>query len=257
MTSTDQKASPKKAELHRMVMDKHICPYGLKSKHLLERKNFEVDDHWLTDRPETDAFKEKHDVKTTPQIFINGARIGGYDDLRRYFDLPVPDKQATSYVPVIAIFATSLLMALGLSWAMFGTLFNIRLPELFVATAMCILGIQKLQDVEQFSTMFLNYDLLARRWVPYGYFYPFGETVAGVLMLSGALIWLAAPIALFIGTIGAVSVIKAVYIDRRELKCACVGGSSKVPLGFVSLTENLIMIAMGIWMPLRMFVLGW
>ena len=38
---------------------------------------------------------------------------------------------------------------------------------------------------------------------------------------------------------------KAVYIDKRELKCACVGGSSNVPLGFVSLTENLMMIGDG------------
>ncbi len=257
MSDRSTQDTAKTAELHRMVTDDHICPYGLKSRHLLKRQGFEVDDQWLTTRAETDAFKEKHDVKTTPQTFIDGERIGGYDDLRRYFGLSVPDKDSTSYTPVIAIFATSLLMALSLSWGMFGTVLTIRLPELFVATAMCILGIQKLQDVEQFSTMFLNYDLLARRWVPYGYVYPFGETLAGVLMLSGALIWLAAPVALVIATMGAISVFKAVYIDRREIKCACVGGNSKVPLGFVSLTENLIMIAMGIWMPIRMFVLGW
>jgi hypothetical protein len=53
------------------------------------------------------------------------------------------------------------------------------------------------------------------------------------------------------GAIGALSVFKAVYIDRRELKCACVGGSSNVPLGFVSLTENLMMIAMAVWMLAR------
>ena len=57
-----------------------------------------------------------------------------------------------------------------------------------------------------------------------------------------------APIALFVGTVGAVSVFKAVYIDKRELKCACVGGNSNVPLGFVSLTENIVMMAMGVWM---------
>lgn len=44
------------------------------------------------------------------------------------------------------------------------------------------------------------------------------------------------------------SVFKAVYIDKRELKCACVGGSSRVPLGFVSLTENLAMVGMALWM---------
>ena len=75
--------------------------------------------------------------------------------------------------------------------------------------------------------MFLNYDLLARRWVRYGKIYPFGEAFAGILMVAGALTWLSAPVALFIGTVGAVSVFKAVYIDKRELKCACVGGDSK------------------------------
>jgi hypothetical protein len=45
-----------------------------------------------------------------------------------------------------------------------------------------------------------------------------------------------------------VSVIKAVYIEKRELTCACVGGGSNVPLGFVSLLENVTMIAMAFWM---------
>jgi hypothetical protein len=99
--------------------------------------------------------------------------------------------------------------------------------------------------------MFLNYDLLARKWVRYGYLYPFGEALAGILMISGALVWLSSPIALFIGTVGAISVFKAVYLDKRELKCACVGGSSNVPLGFVSLTENLMMMGMGIWMLIK------
>ena len=113
---------------------------------------------------------------------------------------------------------------------------------------MVVLALLKLQNIETFSTMFLNYDLLAKRWVPYSYIYPFAEGVAGVLMVAGALTWLSVPIALTIGTIGAVSVFKAVYIDKRELKCACVGGSSNVPLGFISLTENLMMVAMAIWM---------
>jgi len=74
------------------------------------------------------------------------------------------------------------------------------------------------------------------------------EGLAGVLMIAGALKWISIPVALFIGTVGAVSVFKAVYIDKRALKCACVGGSSNVPLGFISLTENLMMIAMAVWM---------
>lgn len=246
----------KTATLYRMVMPDHLCPFGLKSKDLLERQGFAVEDHPLTTRDETEAFKKEHGVETTPQTFIGGDRIGGYDDLRTHFGKKVKGADETSYQPVIAIFSVAFLMALSVSWYTFGTVFSIRAVEWFIAISMCILAIQKLQDIESFSTMFLNYDLLAQRWVRYGYVYPFGEALAGVLMIAGELIWIAAPVALFIGTVGAASVFKAVYIDKRELKCACVGGSSNVPLGFVSLTENMMMIAMAIWMPIRMLWLG-
>lgn len=231
-----------------MVMPDHICPYGLKSKDLLEREGFAVEDHPLETRAATDAFKAQHNVEATPQTFIDGQRIGGYDDLREYFGKDVADPDATSYQPVIAIFAVAALMALATSWAAFGALLTMRAAEWFIAFSMVMLAVQKLQDVRSFSMMFLNYDLLARRWVRYGYVYPFAEAFAGILMISGVLTFLSAPVALCIGTIGAVSVIKAVYIDKRELKCACVGGNSNVPLGFISLTENLMMIAIGVWM---------
>ncbi|MBU4531472.1 MAG: glutaredoxin [Hoeflea sp.] len=231
-----------------MVTDDHICPYGLKSKDLLERKGFAVEDHPLTSREETDAFKSKHDVETTPQTFIDGERIGGFDALQDHFGEEKHDPGATSYQPVIAIFAVAALMALAVSWAAFGTFFTVRTAEWFIAISMCILAIQKLQDLESFQMMFITYDLLAMRQLRYAKIYPFGEALAGVLMIAGVLIWLAAPVALFIGTIGAISVIKAVYVDKRELKCACVGGGSNVPLGFISLTENLMMVAMAIWM---------
>jgi glutaredoxin len=238
----------RKASIHRMVMPDHTCPYGLKALDLLKRKGFEVDDHWLRTREETEAFKARHGVPTTPQIFIGGQRIGGYDDLRRYFGKAVRDPEAPTYRPVIALFSVSALLALAVSWAATGALLTTDALMWFISIAMALLAMLKLQDVEKFSSMFLNYDLLAKRWVPYSYIYPFAELTAGVLMTARALNWLSIPVALFIGTIGALSVFKAVYIDKRELKCACVGGSSNVPLGFVSLTENLMMVGMALWM---------
>jgi glutaredoxin len=236
------------AVIHRMVLPGHTCPYGLKALHLLRSRGFDVKDSWLTSRAETDAFKAEHDVKTTPQIFISGKRIGGHDDLRRHLGLKVAEPGATSYRPVAALFAITALMAMAASHAVLGSSFTMRAVEWFIGFSMAVLALLKLQDVDRFATMFLNYDLLAKRWVPYGTVYPFAEGLAGILMIAGALTWLSVPIALFIGTIGAVSVFKAVYIDRRDLKCACVGGSSNVPLGFVSLTENVMMVAMAIWM---------
>ena len=239
------------ATLYRMVTGDHLCPFGLKSLDLLEREGFEVEDNRLTTKVETEAFKAEHGVKTTPQTFIDGERVGGYEALRRHLGKSVEDPDAMTYQPVIAVFGMAALMALAASWAAFGELLTLRAAEWFIAISMCILAILKLRDVESFSNMFLGYDLLARRWVRYAYLYPFGEALAGVLMLAGALLWIAIPVALVIGTIGAVSVFKAVYVDRRELKCACVGGDSNVPLGFISLTENLMMVAMAIWMLIK------
>jgi hypothetical protein len=207
-------SNAKTATLYRMVMEQHICPYGLKSKDLLERQGFTVEDRPLTTRAETDAFKAE---------------------------------------PVIALFTMTFLMALAAAFVATGAWFSILTAEWFVAFSMCGLAYLKLRDIESFSTMFLNYDLLAKRWVRYSYLYPFGEALAGVLMIAGVAMWLAIPVALFIGTIGAVSVFYAVYIQKRELKCACVGGDSNVPLGFISLTENIFMVGMALWMSYKLF----
>lgn len=249
-------AVTRKAVIHRMVVPHHTCPYGLKAKDLLQRSGYEVEDHHLTTREQTDAFKAQHGVATTPQVFIGGERIGGYDDLRRFLGKPVTDPRATSYRPVIALFVMTALMAIAASYAVTGSAFTLHAAEWFIGFSMVVLALLKLQNIEGFATMFLNYDLLAQRWVRYSYIYPFAEALAGILMIAGALMWLSIPVALFIGTIGAISVFKAVYIDKRELKCACVGGDSNVPLGFVSLTENLMMVGMAIWMLLKPMGVG-
>ncbi|APE45546.1 glutaredoxin [Sulfitobacter alexandrii] len=244
----DRQTDRQTATLYRMVMPDHLCPFGLKAKDLLEREGFEVEDHHLETREETDRFKDRENVETTPQVYIGGQRIGGYVELRVHLGHDDAEDDGKSYRPVIALFAMAFAMSMALCLLSFGTVLTIMVLPKFVATAMCLLALQKLQDVESFSTMFLNYDLLARRWVRYGKIYPYAEGLAGVLMLAGVATWLSAPVAFFIGTVGAVSVFKAVYIDKRELKCACVGGDSNVPLGFISLTENLMMVAMAIWM---------
>jgi glutaredoxin len=243
----------KKAILYRMVMPGHTCPFGLKSKDLLERKGFEVEDHYLETREDTDAFMREYDVKTTPQTFIDDERIGGHDDLQVHFGKKDPNADDTTYQPIIALFSIAALLALAFAWFALPSVFAWQTLGWFISISMVLLGLQKLKDIESFSTMFLNYDLLAKRWVRYGYVYPFVETGAGLLMTATVLPWLSIPGALFIGTLGAVSVIKAVYIDKRDLKCACVGGDSSVPLGFVSLTENLMMVGMAVVMTIVIF----
>ncbi|PTT99527.1 glutaredoxin family protein [Pseudomonas sp. HMWF031] len=229
--------------LYRMVTKEHICPYGLRSKDLLEREGYLVEDNHLTSRNDTDDFKQKHGVETTPQTFIEEKRIGGYDELRKYFGKGEAGQNGTTYAPVIAIFSVAALLSLAFQFFVSEDFISIRTLVLFIAFSMTLLAVQKLKDLYSFTNSFITYDLLAMRWLRYGYIYPFLEAYAGIGMVAQLPAIAVAPFSLFIGTVGAISVFKAVYVDKRELKCACVGGDSNVPLGFVSLSENIFMIA--------------
>jgi len=105
----------------RMVTPERTCPWVLKALDLLKREWFEVEDHPLKSREQTDAFKAKHQVETTPRTFIGEQRGGGYIDLREYLGKEVKDKGACTYFPVIALFGMSLAMTLAASWAAYGT----------------------------------------------------------------------------------------------------------------------------------------
>ena len=74
----------KTATLYRMVLPEHTCPFGVRAKAMLEENGYSVEDRVLQSREEVDAFEEKQGVATTPQVFIDGKRIGGSDDLERW-----------------------------------------------------------------------------------------------------------------------------------------------------------------------------
>ncbi len=193
----------KNATLYRMVTPEHLCPWGLKAKDQLVRAGYEVDDHHLKSKAEDKAYKAENGVDETPQVFIEGERIGGYDEMRKFLGKPPEPKEGTTYLPVIVVFAVTFLMAVSASFLLPESFALVRVIELFIAFSMCVLAVLKLRDLSSFSNQFLSYDLLARSYVPYAYVYPFVEAGAGILMISGLLPYLAAPSALIIGLIGA------------------------------------------------------
>lgn len=220
--------------LYRMSTHEHECPWGLMAVALLKAKDIDFEDHKLASKAETEAFKATHQVTTTPQIFIENKRIGGYTDLAAWFEVEA-EGAAYSYTPVIALSATAGLVAWSAALGISG----------FMGTSLSMLASLKLMDLESFTEGFGKYDLITQRVKPYGKAFPFLELLLGLGFLSGT-----APVvtgfgSLVLGTSGAISVFKAVYIDKLSLNCACVGGNSKAPLGVVSFLENAIMIVMG------------
>lgn len=78
--------SERKAVLYRMKLPTHECPYGLRAKEMLEDAGYQVDDRLLTTREQVDALEEELGVPTTPQVFIDGQRIGGSEELAQYLE---------------------------------------------------------------------------------------------------------------------------------------------------------------------------
>ena len=79
-------ADQRTAVLYRMVLPDHTCPFGVRAKELLEEQGFDVEDNILASREEVEGFKAEHGVDTTPQVFIDGERIGGSEELSAYLE---------------------------------------------------------------------------------------------------------------------------------------------------------------------------
>ena len=222
-------------QLYRMSMPEHECPWGLKAIALLQERGIAFEDHRLTTQAEVDSFKEQHGVPTTPQIFSDDERIGGYTELAARLGADV-ERPEYSYTPVIAVFGSTLLMALVLGG---------NLIQQFMGISICALAMLKLMDVESFAASFVKYDLATQRWRGWGRLYPGVELLIGLGFLFNPPLPVAGWAALLIGVPGMASVIKAIYIDKLALNCACVGGNTKTPLGIISFSEYAMLTLMG------------
>lgn len=221
--------------LYRMDLPDHACPWGLKARQLLQDQGIPFTDHPLTSQAAVQAFKQAHQVATTPQIFIGTERIGGYTDLAARLQVKA-EAADYSYTPVVAVFGTALLVDGAIGGGVMG----------FMGLALAMLAMLKLMDVGAFASSFLKYDLISQRWPLYARLYPGLELLAALGFLAGRAQAATGLLALVLGSAGMVSVYKAVVIDKLALNCACVGGNSRAPLGLVSFSENLMMAVMGI-----------
>ena len=108
----------------------------------------------------------------------------------------------------------------------------------------------KLMDLKGFAQGYSTYDLLAQKWLGYGYIYPFIELAFGFLMLSGYhpewLLWTEFAVMAFSGLGVAAKLAKG-----EEFMCACLGTFLKVPLTKVTLVEDFGMAALALILLLK------
>jgi hypothetical protein len=117
----------------------------------------------------------------------------------------------------------------------------------FMASFFLVFSFFKLLNLKGFAESYAMYDVLAIRVPAYGYVYPFIELALGLAFLTGfnpmATNW-ATIVVMGFSSIG---VIQSV-VSKKKIQCACLGAVFNLPMSTVTIIEDLLMVAMAIFM---------
>ena len=160
---------------------------------------------------------------------------------------PATPEPKSSYYPLVLILFYLLGTAGLAEVALVGGFDWMRAMRHFMAGFFLVFSFFKLLDVPSFAMSYSSYDIVAKRWLGYGYLYPFLELGLGAAYLADV-----SPVATNIATIiimgvSTVGVLQSV-LARRKIQCACLGTVFNLPMSSVTLIEDGLMIGMAIAM---------
>ncbi|SDN93083.1 Copper chaperone CopZ [Rhodoferax sp. OV413] len=157
---------------------------------------------------------------------------------------PVPAALAPSWFATYRPLLLILAYILGASMLVQGAqVHGMETMRYFMAGFFLVFSFFKLLDVPAFADAYAGYDLLARRWRPWGHIYPYVELALGVAYLANfAPLWTNA-VTLVVMGFSAIGVIGAV-LDKRAIRCACLGTVFQLPMSTVTIIEDVGMVLM-------------
>ncbi len=101
----------------------------------------------------------------------------------------------------------------------------------------------KLLDLQGFAMSYLSYDIVAQRWIGYGYLYPFIELALGIAYLTHFDPIITNSVTLVVMSVSTIGVLRSV-LRKSKFKCACLGTVFNLPMSTVTLVEDGLMVAM-------------
>lgn len=105
----------------------------------------------------------------------------------------------------------------------------------------------KLLNIKGFSITFSRYDLLGKNIPGFAVSYPFLELCLGVAFLTNSLL-ITANLATLIFMISQCIGVGNVLRKKEIIQCACLGSSINLPVSYLTLIENLVMVSMSSYM---------
>lgn len=147
-----------------------------------------------------------------------------------------------TYKPLLLVFAFILGISLLTAFNSNENFLRVAMNH-FMAGFFIVFAFFKLLDIRGFADSYSTYDVLAKKWYGYGFVYPFIELALGISYL---LQWqpqytnIATIVVMGFSSIG---VIQSV-VNKRKIKCACLGAVFNLPMSTVTIIEDLLMVAM-------------
>ena len=157
--------------------------------------------------------------------------------------------QSNQYYPLFLIAGFITIVSLATSFN--GNIYAYEYFELkmflhnFMTGFFLVFSFFKLLDVKAFAESFQMYDLLAAKLPVYGKIYPFIELGLGILCLVHFQLNYVYWADIIIMGFGALGVIQSV-VNKRKIKCACLGTVFNLPMSTVTIIENSLMVLIGI-----------
>ncbi len=122
----------------------------------------------------------------------------------------------------------------------------------FMGLFFIVFSFFKMLDLQGFPDSFRMYDPLAKRVPIYAKIYPFIETILGLMFLLRFKVEIALIVTLVILGITTIGVTKTL-LDKRSIRCACLGTALKLPMTEATFIENAIMLVMAVILLINIF----
>lgn len=156
----------------------------------------------------------------------------------------------STYKPLLLIFGYILGITLLIEYNN-GSFIWMSWMSHFMAGFFLVFSFFKLLNLKGFAESYAMYDVVAKKWDGWGFIYPFVELVLGIAFLTGFNPFVTNAITFVIMTVSIIGVLQSV-LNKRKIKCACLGDVFNLPMSTVTIIEDALMIGMSAVMLLTM-----
>lgn len=155
-----------------------------------------------------------------------------------------------TYKPILLIFAYITSITLLVEWMQTSFLW-MRWMNHFMAGFFLIFSFFKILNLKGFVESYGMYDIVAKQWNIWGYVYPFIELALGIAFITNFNPMFTNAVTFVVMAVSIVGVLQSV-LNKRKIKCACLGDVFNLPMSTITIIEDALMIGMSAVMLLKM-----